>query len=249
MVTPAAAWDDDDVDVYAQLLELQTIDLSIERLRHRRSTLPELAALAANDAEIAGVRASRSGVDAERTELTRRQHVLEDEINQVRSRAETHEANLYSGSVTNPRELQALQDDIASLQRRQRSLEDDDLELMELLEPLTESLAAADARITELEATGVDLQAAVDAAAADIDAQLGTELARRDEVVAGIDTAAVADYEDLRTQFGGIAVARLEGGNCGGCHLTLSAVEQDRIRRLPADSRIVCEECGRLLVR
>ena len=40
-------------------------------------------------------------------------------------------------------------------------------------------------------------------------------------------------YEQLRHDLGGIAVARLVGTNCGGCHLTLSAVELDRIRHQP----------------
>jgi uncharacterized protein len=52
----------------------------------------------------------------------------------------------------------------------------------------------------------------------------------------------------LRHDLGGIAVARLVGTNCGGCHLTLSAVELDRIRHEPGDAVVICEECGRLLV-
>jgi predicted nucleic acid-binding Zn-ribbon protein len=60
---------------------------------------------------------------------------------------------------------------------------------------------------------------------------------------------ALADYEQLRDQFGGVGIARLEGNHCGGCHLALSAVEVDRVRKLPGDARVVCEECGRLLVR
>ena len=44
-------------------------------------------------------------------------------------------------------------------------------------------------------------------------------------------------------------MARLVGTNCGGCHLTLSAVELDRIRHQPGDAVVLCEECGRLLVR
>ena len=44
-------------------------------------------------------------------------------------------------------------------------------------------------------------------------------------------------------------MARLVGTNCGGCHLTLSAVELDRIRHAPPDEMVFCGECGRLLVR
>lgn len=235
--------------VFDQLLVVQDLDVRIAQLNHRRATLPELAALEANAAEQRALATRRDEVAAAHKELVRRQHLLEDEINQVTERAATHEANLYSGSVTNPRELQALQDDIEALKRRQRALEDDDLEIMEALEPLTADLAGIDEAAAALAASAAELRAAADAAAADIDAELAAVGAQRDEAVAAIDPAVVADYQTLRDQYGGIAIARLENGTCGGCHLTLSAMELDRIRRLAPDERAACEECGRLLVR
>ena len=48
---------------------------------------------------------------------------------------------------------------------------------------------------------------------------------------------------------GGVAVAKLEGNSCRGCHLQLSAVEVGRIRKLDPDVLVHCEECGRILVR
>ena len=59
----------------------------------------------------------------------------------------------------------------------------------------------------------------------------------------------LAEYEQLRSTSMGIAVSALTGGQCGGCHMRLSAVELDRIKKQPADAVIHCEDCGRLLVR
>ncbi len=235
--------------VFEQLLALQDLDLRIHQLRHRRANLPELAAIEANAAEQAALVAARAEVAAAHKELVRRQHLLEDEIAQVTSRAAAHEANLYSGSVTNPRELQAMQDDIDSLHRRQRTLEDQDLEIMEELEPLAAQLADMDAAGQSLVVAASALQSALDQAASEIDAELIEVTATRSDAAAGIDDGAVAEYEQLRVQLGGIAIARLVGNACGGCHLSLPAVELDRIRRLDPDTQVVCEECGRILVR
>ncbi len=235
--------------VWEQLLEVQEVDLGIHQLRHRRATLPEIAALEANAAEQAAAGAARAETEEAHRELVRRQHVLEDEIAVVRRRADEHEATYYSGSVTSPRELVALQDDIDALHRRQRSLEDDDLELMEAIEPLVGELEVHDARLAELAAERTRLEAALAEAAAGIDAELAAAEARRTELAAAVDPEALADYDRLRAQQGGIAIARLEGGTCGGCHLQLSAVEVDRIRRLDPAERTLCEECGRLLAR
>jgi len=237
------------VTVFEQLLALQDLDLRIHQLRHRRANLPELAAIEANAAEQAALVAARAEVAAAHKELVRRQHLLEDEIAQVTSRAAAHEANLYSGTVTNPRELQAMQDDIDSLHRRQRTLEDQDLEIMEELEPLAAQLADMDAAGQSLVVAASALQSALEQAASEIDAELIEVTATRSDAAAGIDDGAVAEYEQLRVQLGGIAIARLVGNACGGCHLSLPAVELDRIRRLDPDTQVVCEECGRILVR
>ena len=235
--------------VWEQVLAVQEVDLVVHQLRHRRANLPELAALEANAAEQAGVAAERAVVEEARRDLVRRQHVLEDEIATVRRRADEHDATLYSGSVTSPRELQALQDEIESLHRRQRTLEDQDLELMEQIEPLAGELAALDARRDALVASAVALQEALDAAAGGIDAELAEAQERRAALAADVDAGVLDDYDRLRAQQGGIAIARLEAGTCGGCHLQLSAVEVDRIRRLDPGERVLCEECGRLLAR
>ena len=39
----------------------------------------------------------------------------------------------------------------------------------------------------------------------------------------------LADYERLRDHFGGVAVARLEGRRCSGCHLDLSTSEFEQL--------------------
>ena len=64
-----------------------------------------------------------------------------------------------------------------------------------------------------------------------------------------VDPELLAEYDELRKRSGGIAIARLVGGSCGGCHLRLPAVDVDRIKKLSPDAPAHCEECGRLLAR
>jgi len=237
------------VTVYDDLLVLQSLDLRIQQLNHRRDSLAEREAVAANARARAELAQRRVALEAQRTDLVRSQHRLEDEVAQVAQRAADHEAQLYGGGVTSPRELQALQEDIEGLRRRQRNLEDKVLEVMEELEPVTAAIGELDGADAGLASEGEGLTAALGAAEADITAELDAVTAEREPLVGAIDAGVLADYDRLRSQFGGIAIARLEAGACGGCHLSLSAVELDRIRRLPAGERVVCEECGRLLVR
>ena len=63
-----------------------------------------------------------------------------------------------------------------------------------------------------------------------------------------LDDAAIARYDRLRARLGGVAVARLEGSRCGGCHLDLSAGELDQVRATGAGELADCPQCGRMLV-
>jgi hypothetical protein len=71
----------------------------------------------------------------------------------------------------------------------------------------------------------------------------------RDELAGTVDPELLTEYDELRKRSGGIAIARLVGGSCGGCHLSLPAVDVDRIKKLSPDAPAHCEECGRLLAR
>ena len=77
----------------------------------------------------------------------------------------------------------------------------------------------------------------------------GGRLEWRAELAEPLDEALLSSYEQLRTRFGGVAIAQLTGGRCSGCHLSLPAVELDTIKRAPAGQQVTCPECGRLLAR
>lgn len=234
-------WDD--------LLAVQEHDTAADQLAHRKRTLPERAELDQLMAALAALEAEVTQVEAGRHELGRAQQKLEDEISTVSEKAAQHEKHLYSGSVTNPRELQAMQDEIGSLQKRISHLEDQELELMEQIEPLDADLARHAARRTELDASGADLRSRIAEAEVEIDRELAAVTDARAAAASGIDAALLAQYDDLRPKGGGIAIARLVAGHCQGCHLALSAVEVDRLRKLPPEEPATCEECGRLLAR
>jgi predicted nucleic acid-binding Zn-ribbon protein len=231
------------------LLAVQDHDTHVTQLTHRRSTLPARAELTEAMAELTRLEQRAAEVEAERHELARLQQRLEDDISSINDKAAQHDKTLYSGTIGNPRELQALQDEIAALKRRVSQLEDQELELMEKIEPLDAELArlAAERSALDDRAAGLRVQIAEDEVA--IDAELETVRAEREALLPQVEPELLAEYAQLRTQAGGIAIARLVGGSCGGCHLALSAMEIDRIKKLPPEEPVHCEECGRLLAR
>jgi uncharacterized protein len=237
------------MDTLHVLLDLQAHDTTADQHRHRRANLPERAQLTAATKALAALDADIAGVAAEHDGLAREQKRVEDEVATIEAKAVAEDGRLYSGSVTAAKDLQAIQDEIGALRRRQGTLEDEVLELMVLIEPLDAQLATLATRRAALQADVHRLQAAIAAAEAEIDGQLAVVAGERAALVADVPAATLAEYESLRKSLGGVAVAKLEGASCRGCHLQLSAVELDRIRKLPRDEVVHCEECGRILVR
>ncbi|HSL57401.1 MAG TPA: C4-type zinc ribbon domain-containing protein [Acidimicrobiales bacterium] len=235
--------------VLEQLLVVQQHDTTADQLRHRRATLPARQALRDLDARSAALGSRRAEAEARRAELLRDQRRVEDELARVEAKRKETDTTLYSGSVRAPRELQALQDELAALARRIDQLENEVLEVLTELEPVESELAELDTQQGAVDVERERATAELAESEAAVDAELAEVTRARDEAAADLSAEHLADYDDRRRRLGGVAVARLVGTSCGGCHLTLSAVEIDRLRKLPAGETVACEECGRLLVR
>ena len=230
------------------LLVLQGHDLAIDRLRHERATLPERDRLAALTEQLGELATSRATHGAERDEFARQEQRLADEAQHLGEQIVDAERRLYSGEVSSPRELQALQADVEQLRRRQGTVEDRELAAMEQREPRDQALAGLDARRGELDADVADVQGALTTREGELDAALETQRVERDQVVATIAPPVVADYERRRARARGVGAARLVGSTCQGCHLSIPASEVDRIHHQPPGTLAYCDNCGCILV-
>lgn len=229
------------------LLDLQERDTTLDQLRRRRDGLPERAERDEAAARLEAIRERAAETAARRDELRRDQRRHQDEAAVLDERRQAHQATLYDGSIGNPRELQDLQEEIESLGRRIGEIEDRELEVMEVLEPVETELASI---ATDEAEVGGDLdraEAELVAAEAEIDARIAEVQPERDGLTSRIDPGLLEEYEGFRRARGGIAAARLQGNRCGGCNLGLSAVAVAAMKKNP-DEAARCEECGCILV-
>ncbi|MDQ6725319.1 MAG: C4-type zinc ribbon domain-containing protein [Actinomycetota bacterium] len=230
-------------------MQVQEHDTAADQLRHRRQTLPELAQLVAVEDELVELEVAVTEVTAAAAEAAKAQRRLEGELALVESKVAELEARLYSGVVTVPRELQAMQAEGEALRARRGGLEDEVIEAMERREPLDERIVALQHRRTELDGDGARLRAAIAEGQAQVDRDLAARLDARATAAAGIPADLATLYEQLRARLGGVAAAPLVNGRCGGCHLALPATEVARLRKEPPETLIRCEQCERILVR
>jgi hypothetical protein len=236
-------------DDFETLLAIQDLDTAADVLRHRREVLPERAELNARNEALAALDADLAPTREERHRVERAQKALEDEVAALADKRSMVEAQMYGGHSSNAKELQALQDEIDSINRRRSRLEDEVLERMVEAEPLDATLARSASRRVGLDEEAMTLLARVTEAEAAIDAELIELDGRRAPLVATVAPDVLARYEALRSRLKGVGIARLDGTRCTGCHLALPAAEVEAVRRQARTEGVAeCPECDRLLV-
>ena len=231
------------------LLEVQPHDTHIDQLEHRRRALPERGELATVEADVAAVEKLLADLDVNLAAARAVQARHEGDLASTEARIAEVDKRLYGGTVSASRDLQAMSDEVDSLKRRSSLLEDEVLAAMEAVEPLQRERDELDARRAALDERAGALRAAIAEAEVAIEAELEAERAQRAAVVGPVPADLLATYERLRTKLGGVGAARLEHGTCTGCHLSLPSGELERIRREPPDAVVLCDQCGRILVR
>jgi uncharacterized protein len=229
-----------------RLLEVQDLDLAIDRLEARRRDLEA-------GTDVAEARRRRDEAEERVGELrlaldavVREQARLETEADSMARKMDAEQRRLYDGSVANPKELAAIQSELANLRQRKSRVEDDVLAQMERREDLEGRLPQLEAQLQEARDRLGEIEAASERELEEIAEGLASRRSEREAVVSSVDGELLDLYEDLRSAKKGVGVARLVDGVCQGCHQKLSALELDRIKRAQAVRR--CDYCRRILV-
>ncbi len=230
------------------LLALQDLDTRTDQERHHKAHLPQRAELAEMDRLASERTAARAGVAAALQEIVTRQEAAERELAATEGRIRHVNDRLYGGTVSASRELQAMAAEVEALGKRVSELEDRVLGLMDERQPLDDELDRLDRDLVDIAGRREGVEASLRAAEAEVGSVLADLEAARAGRLAPVPPSLVVAYEKLRSRLGGVAVARLVGGRCDGCHLSLPAVELDRIRHQPSGTLEHCEQCGRILV-
>lgn len=228
------------------LLDIQDLDTHLARLRRQRANLPERTALAALDEEYERAKrdfmAAQGELDAQRDAIAK----LEDDVRLVSERRARDETLLASS--TSPKEAQALQNELDTLQARQSTLEDQELEIMQIQEDAQRSFDEARGVLDGIDGRRDDVLAQIAAAEQSIDAQLQQQSEERKNLSTEIQGDLLAEYESLRARIG-IGAARLRGNVSEASNMALTPAELSDIHAADPEEILYCPGTGAILVR
>ncbi len=231
-----------------RLIELQDLDLEMARLDHQGKTLPVLKELAQATEGLESHDALAIASATEKSDIEVELRRSESDVEQVAARISKDQQFVDSGQAS-AKDLQKLLGELESLNRRKQELEEVELEIMVRIDDAETRRKHHESERARFAAEVERLTAERDLALGEIDSKRNELSRARDEKSTTISKELLDLYLKIKDSNGGIGAARLKDGQCEGCHLSINAVELTRIKSLPDDELVRCEECRRILVR
>ncbi|TAK11519.1 MAG: hypothetical protein EPO32_11770 [Anaerolineae bacterium] len=227
----------------ARLHALQQLDLRLDAARAR---LAEIELALSQNAEVQAAQGAADAAKAAQHEQHTALRNAEAEVQAQQQKIANNQRTLYGGSVTNPKELEDLQNEAAALSRHLGALEERQLETMMAFEEAEASLASAQTSLEDTRARVADQNRAM----TEEQKVLLTEVAElesdREDSLPEVAAEMLALYQELRGSRAGLAVVAISGNECPACGATLSAA-QAQVSRSPTQIAR-CADCGRILV-
>ncbi|HJR39824.1 MAG TPA: C4-type zinc ribbon domain-containing protein [Nocardioidaceae bacterium] len=211
--------------------------------------MPETAELDALSRKRTEVADQARDVQIRVDDLTREQKKADADVEQVKTRRKRDQDRIDQGLVSNPKDLERMQHELVSLERRISSLEDTELEVMEQLESAQSELGSLQEQLAGIEESLAATKERRDEKAGTVNDELVKVSDERKQTASGMPEDLMALYTKLREQKGGVGAAALRARRCGGCRLELNAADLAVIAKAPSDEVLRCEECNRILVR
>jgi predicted nucleic acid-binding Zn-ribbon protein len=230
----------------ALLLDIQSIDTRLQQLEHRAKSIPEHAALqllAVENSELLVTLAEQKGVlEDARIELKR----VESDVEVVEARITRDSARLQASSSV--KDVAALEQELASLRKRQFDLEEIELTVMERVEQQDAVVGHLGEQVGAVQGRMADVEGERDSAMKVIDAERTNAAANRSALVGKVSPDLLALYEKQRGRYGSGA-SLLRGGVSQASGVKLNENDMVAIRAAAPDDVIMCPDSNAILVR
>ncbi|MGB3714352.1 MAG: hypothetical protein WA996_07980 [Candidatus Promineifilaceae bacterium] len=213
-------------------------------VREDKKRLAEVIRLQSENPELAKARKRVGSTESDLSRLRVRQTDLNLELVGLSSKAKRSEDRLYSGLVTNPKELEDLQREIESLGRRIAILEDELLEAMIAFEEAESNQVAAVETLNRLDAEWKETTSRCKEEQSRLLKHIGEQAAEKNQLMPLILPATMIAFEDAKRRAGEVAVVALKNGRCRGCLVTVSANQR---KAVDEGQMVICDSCSRLL--
>ena len=230
---------------YDILLELQKIDIDIDKEEKKKRDLPLIIERVTK--EIQGLKNSLKNKNENYKNLQIKLKRIELNLTEKSNKIKKHQEDLYGGKISDIKELKQIQKVIANYQKEKASIEEDVLDLMEEMEDLDKLISHLGEDLKAKEEEFKKYKEEMDLARLAIKKNMDSLNIEREEILSKItNSRLLKEYELLRKEKGGKAIMEVDCSICPGCYLDLPS---DVIYQLKKNRKIIiCPNCSRILI-
>lgn len=225
------------------LHELQGVDSQLEGAH---STLAQVQKEIGDRSVLAPLNQQLVEGWAEFHKIEAEQRDLELNAEGKRMKIASDDGKLYSGRVTSPKELESLSQEVQMEKHQLSIVEDRLLELLDASETGSKRLADLEAELARTTDDWNARQIRAKGRVQELEATITSLDGARSGLVGQLDGSTRANYDSLRRQKGGIAVATVLQRTCQACRVSsLTAALEQRARI--GHELVNCPSCGRII--
>lgn len=228
---------------FQRLYQLQMVDRAIAQ---RQRILREVDDGTAAAAELAEDEEKLAELEEQLRQKQSHQRKLELDLEGVEAEKQEKMDRAYGGTVSDPKELSALERKIAELERNMHRHEDMILELLEEIDELEAKVEAQRQKTEAQREKHEKIVANYEETTAQARKEMEELQARREELVAELPPQLLSPYENLLKREEGVAVSALRDGTCAECNVAVPRARWPMIER--GTTIVKCENCRRILV-
>lgn len=234
------------VEELLNLYKLQEIDSEISVIKNKIDKLPEKISYEKRYFENEIILKKLDELEKSHHELSRKIKRDDEEVKTIEQKIDKEEKRLFSGSITNPKELKSIQDEIVILNKKKDSFETDELELMESLDEMKNRMNKFKEQTKKNEIDLIKLKEELDGINGKLETRFSQLSKEREIAKKVVSNGLLEKYNDMVKNKGGIAVARIINGDCSGCRVKLPFEEIETLNLNKELGR--CPSCKRMLL-
>jgi predicted nucleic acid-binding Zn-ribbon protein len=225
------------------LYEMQKLDIRIQQINARLAAMNNARAYRKQYA------VAKGAFDNSEKQLQAFELELKDvelTLKTVDEKRTKQEKRLYSGSISNPKELSAVEKEIQSLKSQQSELDGKALALYDSIENSKKDVESARERLDKTEHAARKAMKAEMVEKKQLEAELAELTPKRNDTAAKVTNKQILSrYEAIRKRTNSTAIAKVVDHKCGECHVGMASF---MIKALHEGKELIsCENCGRML--
>ncbi len=223
------------------LIELQKIETKVGKIKTLINQVPEKLGSLDERLEESGkkIREKQDALD----EFKKKYRALESDVQINLDTIKKNQAKL--STVKTNKEYQALLKGIEELKKKNSSMEDEMLGLLDLMEEAEKDLASGKSEHEAFEKNILAQKEKIKKEAEKNEKELARLVKEREKVAKSVKPDMLSVYEDVKKQVSAPVMARVTGTVCNGCNMNIPPQMRNELQRF--DSLKYCPFCHRII--